>query len=95
MIVEGAVPPTNRTEDDPMIVDAEHPNGITRYRRLPGGKVIGEPKLRELEQMLDEGDAHLEALPKGGWMTHRLVFHLPGELSWRVRIRETKESEQS
>ena len=71
-----------------MIYDAEHPNGITRYRRLPGGKVVGEQRLRELEQMLDEGDAHLEALPKGGWFTHRLVIHLPGSLSWRVRIRE-------
>ena len=70
------------------IIDAEDPNGIIRYRVVPGGIVVGEQQLRELEQMLDEGDAHLEVIPGHGWFTHRLVPHLPRAPYWRVRIRE-------
>jgi len=65
-----------------------------RYRVLPNGVTVGEETLRWLEQMLDEGDAHLEPIPTGwfgtGWFTHRLVSHLGGP-SWRVRVRTVQE----
>lgn len=49
--------------------------------------------LRGLEQMLDAGDATLEALPESWAYTHRLETHLGAR--WLVFIRETTESEQS
>jgi hypothetical protein len=89
MTVEAMGFSTNRTE--------EHPMEITEAARIctDGGETgpavhykapYDQAALQELEQMIDRGDAQLEALPESWAYTHRLMVHTGAR--WLVFIRE-------